>query len=439
MKAIVRTWPQYLRVGMTIKIPENIASEFVLKLAEGFQSNCIKYDFIILSDLRWSEELEAILPEDAREKLERFVGEGGLPKLILSEIDNDRDRLEDYEELEAGQRLSDISFINNTISYAKNIVEVIRSLPRRYSITAKMPTTLSGPVFDILPDKVNLPEGIKIRKGSSISKNIPINSSHDLIDISLFRNWSKEDKIDRKICDDALYFSMPLIGYAAVSSSSVLGREFEDNLRAFYGVGMAIGLFSYSYSTEGQKMPYMMGHSIDEKEILFTEELEDDLLDRHSLLATSDFIKRTENNQKKFLLDNLSQMGTVFLNNKDCRKLFLACVWYYKSMVNRRLLDSVLQATIAIEVMLGDRKAAEGVGLTNMLASRCAYLLGTSSEHRREIEEKFKKVYDFRSQIVHEGRHTLKIADRKTISIAKGLCAAIIRKELRIRAVAKND
>lgn len=181
-----------------------------------------------------------------------------------------------------------------------------------------------------------------------------------------------------------------------------------------------------------------MVHSEETGEILATESLEDDLLERQYYCSSEAFAKRRAGDLGVAYVNAIKRIGTIFNNDLDCRRLFAACIWYYRARVNRRPLDALLQATIAIEVMLGDRKAAEGIGLTNLLASRCAYLLGKSSAHRSEIEERFRKVYELRSQIVHEGRHVLKSTDRAIVQIATTLCAEIISRELTIRAMPED-
>ncbi len=406
----------------------------VLKLAEGFSSNIIKNEYILINDLQWVDDIEGILPQEVREKIERFIGDDGLARLVLSEIDNARDRQDNYEPIIPGQKISDISFIKDTIKFSKSIVDSLTSIPKRYVLTAMLPTGFSTYINEACDEVVNLPAGIKLRTGKNLNEKVSVNSPHERVNYGLFRDWLSDKDYDRSIKLDHIYFSLPIIGYAVPSSSSVMGREMEDHMRAFYGTSLALDLMSTKWQANSHKNPYIMIYNHEESEILVTEDLEEDLLDRHHLLSSYSFSQRSTSNRKKKLEQYLNKIGTIFNNNIDCRKLFSACVWYYRSKVNMRPVDSLLQATIAIEVMLGDRKAAEGIGLTNLLASRCAYLLGTSTRSRNEIAAKFKRVYDLRSQVVHEGKHLLKLADRETVGIAQSLCSSIIRSELDICA-----
>jgi len=230
---------------------------------------------------------------------------------------------------------------------------------------------------------------------------------------------------------------MPVLGYASYWPSTDLGRTFEDGIRAFYGAAFAIKLIDYGWGHDGETLPFMMIHTPDCQEIINTEKLEDDLLERSFHTSTVAFAKDHKDDLWQAYQIAMKDIGTIFGDSVDRRKLFTACIWYYRAMINRRRLDALLEATIAIEVILGDKKASEGIAISNLLGSRCAFLLGTSTASRDTIMAVFRKIYDLRSQIVHEGRHTLQAGDRHTVNSALTLCGRIIAKELKIRA--KSD
>lgn len=420
---------------MTIKLPTAVEADLVLKIAEGLQNNLVKNSYIAFSDLKWVRELIDILPPDANEKIDRFVGEGGLVRFIKTEIQSEIDRTDPRPKIIAGKPLSQLPFVANPVSFARRLITKLKSLPIRHRLTAALPGPFSHFLVNEIPDSVSLPSGITISKGFALPAPLPVHSEHAAVDTDLFNDWLLSEEVDREINSDRLYFSMPMLGYAVPASSSVMGRQFEDNIRAFFGAAMALNVMTYGAGGETSKLPYLMVHDEKTREILTTELLEDDLVDRQYYCSTQAFAKRRSKDIHVAYASAIKKIETIFNDDLDCRRLFSACIWFYRARVNRRPLDALLQATIAIEVMLGDRKAAEGIGLTNLLASRCAYLLGKSSAHRAEIGEKFRRVYELRSQIVHEGRHILKAGDRTTVQIANTLCAEIISRELSIRAM----
>ena len=421
--------------NMTIKLSAAIEADLVLKIAEGLQIHPIKHTYILFSDFRWAEELTEILPLDAREKIDRFIGERGLVRFISTEIDSEMYRTDPRPIIIAGQPPSQLPFVANAVSFARRLIAKLKSLPIRYRLTAALPGPFSHFLVDEIPDSISLPSQITISNGRALPSPMPVHSENASIDAELFHDWFASEQVDRAIQADRLYFSMPMLGYAVTSSSSVMGRQFEDHIRAFFGAAMALNVMAYGSSGETSKLPYLMVHNEETREIITTESLEDDLLERQYYFSSEAFAKRRSKDKCAAYIAAIKKIETIFNDDLDCRRLFSACIWFYRARVNLRPLDALLQATIAIEVMLGDRKAAEGIGLTNLLASRCAYLLGKSSAHRSEIGEKFRRVYELRSQIVHEGRHVLKAVDRATVQIANSLCAEIISRELSIRAM----
>lgn len=408
----------------------------VVALAEGIAETKFRNDFLFYTDFKWADKLLVDLPEDAQGKIDRYIGESGLSIFIGAEVSERLGRLPNRISLKKGEPASRIPFLANPLPFARELVSKLKMLPIRYRSTVALPSIFSEFVVDEAQDSIDLPAGVLIAKGLSLPNPLPIHSSYELIDGGLFHDWLAAEDVDRKLRPDLLYISIPMMGYAYSRASSVLARFTEDYLRAFYGAGIAINFLSYGWNEGKSKIenPYVMIHEEDGRELLATEKLEEELIANRSYFSTEDFSKRNKADLWSEYQSTLSKIGTIFAENVDCRKLFSACIWFYRAKVNRRPLDALLQATIAIEVMLGDRKASEGIGLTNLLESRCAFLLGKSSVHRAEIAANFRKIYDLRSQVVHDGRHSLRTGDREIVTLATKLCAAIINRELTIRA-----
>ena len=78
-------------------------------------------------------------------------------------------------------------------------------------------------------------------------------------------------------------------------------------------------------------------------------------------------------------------------------------------------MDRVLDSAIALEVLLGDRKMSDKIGLTRLMSNRCAYSLGKSQNSRDEIVNFFERFYAIRSDIVHTGRLYLDEDEEKIV------------------------
>lgn len=421
---------------MTIKLDAAANHALVMGIMEGLHTVTPKAGYLELSLFSWAKDLMLALPDDARTKIDRFCGENGLATLIRQEVSIAIKQSKDKIDIEPGIPLTDISIFKNTLEFSKVIVEKIQNLPIRYRVTVALPSYFSDPINEINPYNFKINNNISILSGDKISGVLPLNSEYPNIDSGLFYDWFEEGTTEREIIRDRLYFSMNLLGYASHGSSTLLGRSFEDHLKAFYGAAAALGLISYGWGWRGgrKSQPYMMIHSDDKERILIeTERLEKEFETDEWHNCTEVFAKNHSETIKDSLNKELSKISAIFSDNIDCRRLFTACIWYHRARVNVRQLDKLLEANIAIEVLLGDRTMKEGLGLTNLLGNRCAFLLGENSKERENILSTFNSIYKLRSIIVHEGKHRAESSDINLVNDAISLCGRIIKKEILIR------
>jgi len=135
-------------------------------------------------------------------------------------------------------------------------------------------------------------------------------------------------------------------------------------------------------------------------------------------------------------IDNGKKLEEVLIdviklfNSSQGQRLKTSSIWLLRSFLSERGMDKILDATIAIEVLLGDREAADRVGLSKLMANRCAYALGKSAKERQELFDFFIDFYKLRSEIVHSGR--LKISDAESTLVDRGvkLASRILRHEV---------
>lgn len=109
-----------------------------------------------------------------------------------------------------------------------------------------------------------------------------------------------------------------------------------------------------------------------------------------------------------------------------------AAKWFLDSHTGNNAQVKFVQLMIAFETLLGDRQTARETGIANLMANRCAYMIGTSSTHRETLIAAFKEGYDIRSRIVHAGTSRLTHKEKVNFQCLQQLCADVIQHEAKI-------
>jgi hypothetical protein len=110
----------------------------------------------------------------------------------------------------------------------------------------------------------------------------------------------------------------------------------------------------------------------------------------------------------------------------------LGCQWLFDSYCTTNELLAFVQTAVAMEILLGDKRTSDLIGIGELLSNRCAYLIGASYNQRQEILDELKKIYDVRSQIVHRGKSRLKHTERELFSTLQWMCHRVIQEEVRL-------
>ncbi len=112
------------------------------------------------------------------------------------------------------------------------------------------------------------------------------------------------------------------------------------------------------------------------------------------------------------------------------RQIISASQWLFNSYTSGHGMMAFVQATVALEILLGDEKANEGIGLTELLRNRCAYLIAGTQADRDAIKKKFTEIYAVRSKIVHAGKSRLTMKDVGLLNELRQMVHRVIAKEI---------
>lgn len=124
--------------------------------------------------------------------------------------------------------------------------------------------------------------------------------------------------------------------------------------------------------------------------------------------------------------------SAVFDNETANERIMRASQWLFDSLANGRSLLSFIQTTVVLEILLGERAVSDLVGIGELLANRCAYLIADSTGEREEILRDFKRAYHIRSRIVHEGKARLNRRERRALHDLRGMCYRALREEMKL-------
>lgn len=116
--------------------------------------------------------------------------------------------------------------------------------------------------------------------------------------------------------------------------------------------------------------------------------------------SLSFLFKDESGKERKPIEINLEPIKNFFnLSSKDVEHIRASLEWFGFSLMTDNDTFSFIQATTALEALLGDSDEKEGV--TNRLANRLAFLLMNKKTTRDQLIKKFKNIYAVRSSIIH--------------------------------------
>lgn len=414
---------------MTIKLTREDA--LVIKITDAITSAMVDYDKyanlskeVIFKD---DEELHSA----SEDKLYRYFGPTGLRGYIVSEINEVLLPAYAFNSKVRSKPLREYKEFSNPVLNAKQIVSRLKQLPERVRITAPLSTQFSAPLIPFVAS-AKMGEAAALCRPEKLP-SLQLESDNNLINDSLFSDpFTDSLETERTFNKSCLYFTSIELGYAKTTASSPLFDYFLDKIRSIYGAMNAMGVISEKFTSGTGKKPFVLMHRENtDREIISTVEMPDDIWDRRWHQSTELFVSSAAD--KPAAIKSALDRATLVLQQDDFgQRASTACIWYYRALSSTSLIDRILHATIAIEVLVGDKETADSVGLTKLLGNRCAYLLGKTRQSRQAIVDEFVEIYRVRSSIVHGGKHKLDRKDRSAATTCLRLCASLISRELEL-------
>ncbi len=237
----------------------------------------------------------------------------------------------------------------------------------------------------------------------------------------------------RPLDANAVYFSADVDGYIGLWGMSRPLEDFILAIRSYHGLAIAHrvarsdrhtffapkGREVMIYRRDSSRWHPEYGHSL---EPLLATKIA-------SVGCEEAFMELDPPVQRAVVGDHLAHTRSAF-SSTDRTRFLGAAQWLFDSFVVPNRLIAFVQATIALEILLGDKALSDIVGLGELLANRCAYLVGESAQQRRDILRDFRRIYDTRSKIVHRGKSRLTLAEEADLARLRWLAMRAMREEL---------
>ncbi len=384
-------------------------------------NNCFP-DHRVFSELT---EVEERLQKNAQlwEQCDEFIGDRPLADFFLEVLTG---------ELKSSQKYSLATNKSNTKAVAERLIKDFESLPRHYECFVKLPLINLQEIFG--EKQYVLSESFSLiftdEQHNRTFPAAPFDPPAREFRLFLFGLNDEEHKLDW--LDYFPYFRVSVPGFIAEWEETSPLRRVSFLIRSFCGLALALRLIEttfLSWPLESYLVVYEKCESQWTPKKART--LPTDLVQGLERLRLHDRFSSTLTSKRVFK-DVLEKLRLLFQSEKQNEKLLLAAQWYFDSYCGDSELLAFVKATICLEIILGDKKLTDIIGLGKLMSNRCAYLISTTQKERDEVLEQFDGIYQTRSSIVHRGKDRLTNSERDTLFTLRWLCSRVLRKEIEL-------
>lgn len=417
---------------MPIKLEASDRNALVLALTQATQVSTVSpHSGVLTKDRMWLEDLTNQLTPNIRKSFDKYLDGSGISGFVRSNFF--RRLLVEGEALpRTSQKLDKYEMFSDPLSIARTVCDEIESLPWQYRVILRASSALAfrlkGKSFSI-----KITNQLSVVSHDQLPSDIPIENEHEALNKWIKARSSSANHPD-KLDQDGAYFIYRSSGFVDERINSKIVREASDEIRAFYGACIALNLFYDDYFGFGfepdEESSVVFIHRIDDTaELVSLEAADTDLQRAMQLDTTAEFDHRVKEGES---IESILEPAVKISESEESARLNTAAVWLLRTYLSSTDIDRVLESTITMEVLLGDREASDRVGLSKLMANRCAYALGNTQEERQKIIDFFVKFYKVRSDIVHSGKFKPSEIEKGVVGRGVSLASRILRHEISI-------
>jgi hypothetical protein len=387
-------------------------------------------------------DAESILPQTGgvKEALNNYISESPVFDFVYDSLSKELYELQKYSLDSPELMLTDVERYKDSAATASKLIDAFDSLPWKYGMTIQFEEDLSATLgrlignysisdaFRIVTPDVTFSNKFPLPSGTKI-KNRSLGGRPSLYDYAI--------PIPQEWKGGAAYVQLETDGFVGQFGDTATVERVISEVKAFCGLATALRLFklSYKYNPTKENSEILVHQKVGDSWIIQrTLELDANISSTFSELVLDDHDGRLNSDAKlsAWALSILGSIKAVFSNRKKAERIILASQWVYDSYVGSNELLSFVLATVAIEILLGEKKVSDHIGLGELLRNRCAYLIGKSQQQRERILSEFQEIYDIRSKIVHRGKSRLGDHERMLLHKLQWMCGRVIREEINL-------
>jgi hypothetical protein len=326
------------------------------------------------------QEADRALPQTGpvRERVTEFVGENPVSTFVYHRLARELLAARDGPGGDNVVALSTLPGYADSAAVAARLIDEFESLPWDYVVSLKMPASFSG-VFVPHIGSTRLSDTLDIIVPSAdYATTHPITEAAGL----LLTGYASITTWDQEGC----YLQLRTRGFIAPRAATAPMDGFTNTVRAFAGLGVALRLFGPTtpYEQFRPRSEYLVHRREGERRDFDCECWWDtDQAHTFNRLLLDLGGQLDAGRQAGLMRLVFGKMATVFSGAEKARRIRLGAQWLFDSLCTSDQPLTYVQAAVVMEVLLGDKLESEKVGVTELLANRCAYLIADSQSGPR--------------------------------------------------------
>lgn len=428
-----------MSLGLHLKCKERLVEVLNEQLLKILVFRRMFLDRTSVIDLYKADEVIPIKGE-IRKNIEGFISESPVFDFVYETLAQELTENQKYDSAVGSLKLTELEGFEDPKQTAKRLVEELESLPWKYTFTFNFHKELSEKLLPVI-EVNNLGNNIRIAQiDVAFEERYPLVSGIKARDQSIAGGGIASllaRPIENKWEQGTLCMQFEQDGFIGYYGDTETSEIVRDDFKSFCGLGIALRLFKVDtkYRSTPAKAMYFIHRNIGEDWIVQRSlELDTSTSDTFHDLTLHDLNGKLSNEQLlgDWINGALSDIDKIYANRDLTKKLLLACQWLFDSYSGKNELLSFIQATIVIEILLGDKASSDQMGLGVLLRNRCAYLIGSTQSERNEILQDFQYIYDVRSKIVHGGKSRINFEERRLFRKLQWMCRRVIAEEVKL-------